>query len=178
LSRIINIMKFIIKAGLTMIIHFVLSCPLHAQQTFCTPNEIRTEIIIHSTPEAAWKLLTDFDQYPNWHPYLTSVTGELKLKHKIKASYLNADSTTGKFSAYILELAPNERLSWGGSLGFIFKAKHYYIIDQIDAHTIRFTQGEYWRGVFGKSYGKKIFQETFEKYKMMNVRMKEILEAS
>ena len=144
-------------------------------QTYCTDTAVRTEIIIQTNPDAVWNLLTDFNNYPSWHPYLFSVEGELTLKNKIKAT-LRSDSSS-RFSAYILELEPGKQLAWGGSLGFIFRAKHYYIIEVIDANTIRFIQGEYWHGWFGKNYGRKIYLETCINFQTMNAKMKNMLEA-
>lgn len=147
-------------------------------QVLCSEREIRTEIIIRTSSEAAWNLLTDFEKYPEWHPYIQKVEGEPVLKHKLKITVYNEDSTTSRFSAYILEFRPNETLSWGGSLGFIFRAKHYFIIRKIDADTIQLIQGEYWKGLFGKSYGRKIYRDTFNKFNLMNSRMKTLLEQS
>jgi hypothetical protein len=36
--------------------------------------------------------------------------------------------------------------------------------------------GEYWKGIFGKTYGKKIYKSVFEKFSAMNAKMKELLE--
>ncbi len=145
-------------------------------QILCTPNEIRTEITINTSAEQAWQLLTNFDNYSNWHPYILKVDGEVELKEKIKVTTIDADSTTDQFSAFILEFDPNKQLAWGGSLGFIFSARHYFIIEPISDNKILFIQGEYWHGLFGKNYGKKIYLETYQKFIAMNEKMKTILE--
>ncbi len=145
-------------------------------QTYFNENGVRTEIDIHATPDQIWQLLIDFNKYPLWHPYITAIKGEPKLKSKIKVTVKNEDSTSTKFSAYILELKSDELLSWGGSLGFIFRAKHYFILDPIDSTTVRFIQGEYWKGLFGKSFGGKIYKETYNRFNVMNNKVKELLE--
>ncbi|MBK7443023.1 MAG: SRPBCC domain-containing protein [Bacteroidetes bacterium] len=146
-------------------------------QILCTPNEIRTEITINASAAEAWQLLTDFDAYANWHPYILQIEGKVALKEKIKVTTIDADSTTDKFSAFILVFEPNKQLAWGGSLGFIFSAKHYYIIEPINDNQILFSSGEYWHGIFGKNYGKKIYLETYQKFSAMNEKMKSLLEA-
>lgn len=145
-------------------------------QTICTPKEIRTEIIINAPSAEAWKLLTDFDAYSGWHPYILKIEGKIALKEKIKVTTIDADSTADQFSAFVLELEPEKKLSWGGSLGFIFSAKHYFIIEPINDNQIRFVQGEYWHGLFGKHYGEKIYLDTFQKFIAMNEKMKILLE--
>ena len=143
----------------------------------CSANEIRTEIEIESSPEKIWNMLIDFKQYPTWHTYLVEVKGNAVEKTKIKCTALNSDSSTTKFSAFIQEVIPNKKLSWGGSVGFVFKANHYFILEEIDSNKVRFIQGEYWKGLFGKSYGKKIFEETYQKFVVMNQQLKRLVES-
>lgn len=149
---------------------------LTSAQSVCSEREIRTEIIIHTSPGAAWNLLTDFEKYPEWHPYILEVEGTPQLRHKLKFTVRENDSLTDRFSAYLLEFQPNETLSWGGSLGFIFRAKHYFIIREIDPETIQLIQGEYWKGMFGRSFGRKIYKETYDNFIRMNDKMKTLLE--
>jgi hypothetical protein len=146
--------------------------PFFYAQTLCTVTEVRTEITISASAESVWKLLLNSQDYPHWHPYITAIEGELALHKKIKVHTIDQEKKAGQFKAYVLKLEPNKELAWGGSLGFVFRAKHYFIIEVIDSQTVRFIQGEYWRGWFGKMYGKKIYQKTFANFKLMNERMK------
>lgn len=146
-------------------------------QVFAHANEVRTEILIHSKPEKVWNILTDFNQYSQWHPYITHIQGKLKKGKQLKVTYLDKDNKLKKFSAYVLDLDTNKTLSWGGSLGFIFRAKHYFMIEEVNDSTVKFIQGEYWRGMFGKGYGKKIYEQTFNKFNAMNERLKQMAES-
>jgi len=145
-------------------------------QTISDKHEVQTQITINTTAEKAWKVLTDFEKYPEWHPYISKIEGNLKKKSKIKVTYKKNDHEDGVFSAYIIENEENKKLSWGGSLGFIFRAKHYYMIEPIGIDSIKFTQGEYWKGIFGGMYGKKIYEDTTRKFELMNCKLKEMLE--
>ncbi|MFZ1592547.1 MAG: SRPBCC domain-containing protein [Chitinophagales bacterium] len=147
-------------------------------QQICTPNEIKTAITINASATETWQLLTNFNAYTNWHPYIVKIDGEVALKEKIKVTTIDSDSTTDQFSAFILEWEPDKQLAWGGSLGFLFSAKHYFIIEPINDTQILFIQGEYWHGIFGKNYGKKIYLDTYQKFIAMNEKMKAILESN
>lgn len=147
-------------------------------QTICTSTEIRTEVYIKASPEEVWEMLLAVDEYSTWHPYLIGVEGDLSVGSRIKVELREDSSSNNYFHAYIIELEPNQLLSWGGSLGFLFRAKHYYILQSEGVDSTLFIQGEYWRGWLGKTYGKRIYEETWEKFHLMNNRMKEILEAS
>ncbi len=41
-------------------------------------TEIKTEILISASPEKVWAILNDFGNYPNWNPFITSLTGDVK----------------------------------------------------------------------------------------------------
>ncbi|MDY9920045.1 MAG: SRPBCC family protein [Proteiniphilum sp.] len=41
-------------------------------------KEIRTEIIIRATSEKIWDILTDFENYPNWNPFITFIKGKVE----------------------------------------------------------------------------------------------------
>lgn len=145
-------------------------------QSACSERGVETFIDIKTTPDALWQLLISFDKYPEWHPYLIQAEGAPTLKNKITFTYVKQDSTQDTFKAYILEATPDTVLSWGGSIGFIFNAKHYYRIDRIDSETVRLTQGEYWHGIFGRSYGKKVYQDACANFQKQNQIMKAMLE--
>jgi hypothetical protein len=145
-------------------------------QTISNKHEVRTEITIKASPAAVWGMLTDVDNYPDWHPYIKKIEGNLSPKSKIKVTYQKDDTREGRFSAYIIDNEVNKQLSWGGSLGFIFRAKHYYTIETVGTDSVRLIQGEYWRGSFGGMYGKKIYRDTARKFELMNRKLKDILE--
>ena len=157
-------------------ISFLFSSIPVSSQTFSNKHEVRTEITIRSSSAAVWGMLTDVDNYPDWHPYIKKIEGKLSPKSKIKVTYKKDDTREGKFSAYMIDNEVNKQLSWGGSLGFIFRAKHYYSIEAVGPDSVRLIQGEYWRGIFGGMYGKKIYRDTARKFELMNQKLKEILE--
>lgn len=145
-------------------------------QTISGKHEVITQVTIKSNPAEVWRILTDFEKYPDWHPYIKRIEGTLDRKSIIKVIYKKNDNQEGVFSAYIIDNEVNKRLSWGGSLGFIFRAKHYYLIEIVGADSVKLVQGEYWKGIFGGMYGNKIYEDTAHKFELMNNKLKEIAE--
>ncbi len=47
------------------------------------PKEIKTEITITTTPEKAWAILTSFNDYSNWNPFIKSIKGTVEKGKKI-----------------------------------------------------------------------------------------------
>lgn len=145
-------------------------------QNYCLPNGIQTEINIAAPTDTVWKYLVDFENYPHWHPFLRHIDGESKKGKMQKFKAINKNGSETNFRAKIIEFQSSTKLSWGGSVGFIFNAKHYFYLESIDNQTTKLIQGEYWHGVFGKTYGKKIYKETYEKFLAMNEKLKILCE--
>ncbi len=141
----------------------------------CTTSEVRTQIVINADPTTIWNILLDVKNYPSWNPYIYEITGTIK-----KGSFVNFRMKNGdderKFKAQILELKTNETWAWGGSLLFFFKARHYFILQPIDATHTRLIQGEYWHGLFGKNFGKKVYRDACVNFEKMNVKLKQLAE--
>lgn len=41
-------------------------------------KELFTEIEIKATPESVWQLLTDFEKYPEWNPFIRRASEDRK----------------------------------------------------------------------------------------------------
>lgn len=46
--------------------------------------KVATEIMLSAPPEKAWKILSDFGNYPEWNRFLKSVRGEVALDAKLE----------------------------------------------------------------------------------------------
>jgi hypothetical protein len=79
------------------------------------------------------------------------------------------------FHAKVLEIKENATFAWGGSALFFFKARHYFQIESLPNGGVKLIQGEAWGGLFGKSYGKKVYQEAAENFERMNQKVMELM---
>ena len=148
-----------------------------AGQSDASPQGVYTEIVIEANATQIWELLIDFANYPEWHTYLTNVKGEVAKGKYLRFTYFDEKKKREKqFRAKILTLTPNEKLSWGGNLWFFFKAEHSFELIKVDETHTKLIQTEYWKGLFGKSFGKKIYQETLTQFEELNEQIKDIVE--
>ncbi|MFC2098889.1 SRPBCC family protein, partial [Bacteroidota bacterium] len=44
---------------------------------------ISTDITINAGMDKAWEILSDFPSYPEWNPFITQISGELKTGSKL-----------------------------------------------------------------------------------------------
>ena len=48
-------------------------------------NELRAEIEIDAEPARVWMVLMDFEAYPDWNPFITSIQGERTVGARLRA---------------------------------------------------------------------------------------------
>jgi len=140
-------------------------------------KSIRTEIIIDASPEKVWQVLTDFENYPNWNPFIISIKGELKEGTRLKNT-LMVDGKKEVFKPKILKVIPNEHFEWLGKapLG-TFKGQHYFKLEAISPTQTKLIHGEYFSGWLRGMIMKKIGKATQEGFIQMNKNLKKMAEA-
>ena len=144
-------------------------------QSYAKPNGVQVETIIEADGAKVWAILLRFEDYPNWNPYITKIEGKAE-KGKRLHIQIDGKEKDYDFKAKVLEMRPDSAFACGVGALFFFKARHYFILEYIGEGRFKFTQGESWRGLFGKSYGKKVYQEADENFQRMNLKLKEMAE--
>jgi hypothetical protein len=136
---------------------------------------IETNILIHASVEKVWAVLVDFDQYPNWNPFINSISGELKVGQTIKVKIAAPDSKPMIFQPKILTFIPNKEFSWLGYLFFksLFKGVHQFkLIDNGNGSTT-FQHNEIFNGLLIPLLQKQLDTKTKKGFEMMNIKLKE-----
>ena len=142
-------------------------------------KSIKTEIVINASREKVWNILTDFDKYPKWNPFIIKIEGELVKGKKLTNTMLNG----GKkfvFKPTILSVIPHQYFDWLGKLYIpgIFDGHHYFEIDELSSNQIKLTQGEHFSGILSTSILKKIGNDTRNNFIKMNQAVKALAENS
>ena len=137
-------------------------------------KEIKTSIVINATPQTVWSILTDFENYPNWNPFISSAEGEIAVGEKLKIT----DGGMG-FKPKVLVADENQELRWLGKLLFkgIFDGEHIFIIEDNKDGTVTFRQEEKFKGILVGMFSKKLDRETKPGFQAMNKKLKELAEA-
>src|SRR5947209_3256832 len=102
-------------------------------QTLTAKNmykSITTEIIINAPKEIVWAVLTDFENYKNWNPFMVSSSGKAVAGTKLVNVMKNKDKLH-TFKPVVLHAEENKYLDWLGSLLFkgVFDGHHYFKIE-------------------------------------------------
>ena len=136
-------------------------------------KSIKTEIIINASKERVWQILTHFAEYPIWNPFIISIKGDLNNSKQL-VNTLASGSKTYVFKPKILSVVPNQYFDWLGKLfvSGLFDGHHYFEIDELSPHQVKFTQGEHFSGLLSSYLLKKIGDETRNNFIRMNGALK------
>ena len=112
--------------------------------------ELRTEIEIDAPVERVWAVLTDFDKFPDWNPFIRRIHGNAQVGSRLDM-FLGASGTRGmRFRPIAKVVVPNRELRWLGRLGLprLFDGEHIFQIEPLGSTRARFIQRERFRGLF------------------------------
>ncbi|MDX6680189.1 MAG: hypothetical protein QOG94_228 [Solirubrobacteraceae bacterium] len=122
-------------------------------------REIHHAIELDASPEAAWAVLTDTPAYGEWNPFITRLTGELRVGAKLAALVLPpGDRRPATFKQTVLAVEPPRELRWLARVLVpgLFDGDHSFKIEPIAGGRTRFTQAERISGVVVPLVGGRI----------------------
>jgi hypothetical protein len=141
-------------------------------------REIFTEIEVAGPPERVWEMLTRFDAYPEWNPFIREVRGELREGGRLEV-YIQPPGHKGMtFRPVLLRVLPPRELRWLGRLWLprVFDGEHAFTIDDLGGGRARFAQGERFRGVLVPLLWGSMGRDTRRGFEDMNRALKRRVE--
>ena len=107
-------------------------------------REVHSEIEINASPERVWQVLTDFERYNEWNPYIVQASATLAAGQDIRMTLKLSDEKE-KSAKYMLTIVkPNQELRWQGFtyFGGLIDREHSFKIEKLEANQVRFVQRE------------------------------------
>ena len=135
---------------------------------------IETNIVIDSTPEKVWNVLTNFEEYELWNPFMTKVVGNASLGSKIE---VNIKTISGKNRSYypiITKFETNKELRWKGKsfLPGVFDGERVFVLKKSDDDKVSFSHKAIFSGLGVKLVGNKLDENLREGFVRMNEALK------
>lgn len=143
-------------------------------------KEIKTEILIHANPERIWEILTAFEQYPDWNPFIRSIQGEAKEGHRLVVRIKPPEASGMTFKPEVLAFEPHKEFRWIGHLLFpgLFDGEHKFELIDHGNGTATLIQSEKFTGVLVSLFAKQLENNTKRGFMEMNAKLKEIAEST
>jgi hypothetical protein len=141
---------------------------------------IETKVVIDSSAEKIWNILTNFEEYELWNPFMTKVVGDTSLGSKIE---VNIKTMSGKNRTYypiITKCETEKELRWKGKsiLPGIFDGERIFTLESSDDHRVLFSHKEIFSGLGVKFVGNKLDENLRESFVKMNEALKARAESS
>lgn len=142
-------------------------------------QQIQTEIIIHASKETVYEIITCFQEYEQWNPFIVKSKGVPVVGTKLSNTMLNGEKKI-VFKPVVSVADLNKRFEWLGSLFFkgLFDGQHYFIIEEIASDQINLIHGERFSGILSTAILKKIGDSTRDSFIRMNQALKERAETN
>jgi len=140
-------------------------------------RELRSEIDIEAPPEPIWSVLTDFDGYPEWNPFMRSLAGRCEVGARLKVRIEPPGRRPMTFTPTIRAAASGRELRWLGRLFVpgLFDGDHRLEIEPLENGRSRFVQSESFSGLLVPVFSKTL-AATQRGFEEMNVALKRRVE--
>ena len=140
---------------------------------------IETKITIDAPIATVWKELLNFSEYPNWNPFLRSISGKAEVGASLE---ILADIGRGKpmgFAPRVLKVDSEQEFRWLGHLLVrgVFDGEHYFILHALSDQQTEFVHGEQFRGLLSPLVLKMIRADTHQGFEAMNKALKQKVES-
>ena len=137
-------------------------------------KELKTSIEITASPQEIWRVLLDFESYPKWNPFITSITGNPNMGERIVAKIHPPGQRVMTFKPTLLTVEENTEFRWLGHFIFpgIFDGEHAFIIEPSEKSNSIFRQEEKFSGILVPIFWKMLDQHTRAGFNEMNQALK------
>lgn len=140
-------------------------------------REIVTEIDVDAPPARVWEVLTDFESFPEWNPFVREAAGEPVAGSRLKVQIHPPRGKGNTFRPSVIVADANRELRWLGRVLIpgLADGEHIFEIESRENGT-RFIQREEFRGPLW-SLLKGTLEKTEQGFHAMNSALKERAES-
>ncbi len=109
-----------------------------------TSDEVKTEIEIDSSANEVWKILSNFEEYAQWNPFITKISGELRKNAPIEVTIALPFSQSLVFPLKVERQTRGKEMVWSGETlaPNILDALHTFQINKLGPNKVQFVQTE------------------------------------
>ena len=136
---------------------------------------IETEIEIAASPQRIWSILMDFSAYPEWNPFIRSLSGDVTPGQLLRASIQLPGAKAMSFRPKVRVVEHLKELRWLGHLLLpgLFDGEHYFQLAALANGHTRFVQGEKFSGMLVSLFAARLGVSTKEGFVAMNAALKD-----
>jgi len=140
--------------------------------------KLETEIIINTSSDIVWNHLMNFEQYPNWNPFIKFIQGNAVKGNSLVVKIHPPDSSVMTFKPLILKSEKNVEFRWLGHFGIpgLFDGEHSFTLFDQGNNTTLFKHEERFSGILVPLFKKTLKTKTQVGFERMNHALKKLCE--
>lgn len=140
---------------------------------------LETEIQIAVSPEVVWSILTDFEKYPDWNPFIKKVTGKVSEGEQLQVTIHDPKGQDLIFKSTVKSVIKYAEFSWLGCFLFpgIYDGEHIFTITKNEDGCL-FVQKEIFSGLLVPLLWGSLNKDTRAAFVLMNNALKQRAENS
>jgi hypothetical protein len=117
--------------------------------------QLRAEVEIDAPCDEVWQVLTDFQRYPEWNPFIATVVGQLGPGAKLEVTLLLPGGRERVQRSTLVVCEPPLELRWHGRVmfGMLLGWEHFFRLSSTEGGRTRLAQGRNYRGMLVKYLG-------------------------
>lgn len=120
-------------------------------------KEVHTEVEINASAKKVWGIISDFQKYGEWNPFITHVQGEPKEGSKITIDVRTPAGAHRTYNPKITKAEQDKELRWVGKIPGVISGEHIFIITgQPGNNRVRFVNKEVFGGLLSSFFGSSI----------------------
>lgn len=136
---------------------------------------LETSIEIDAPRNIVWSVLTNFDSYPDWNPFIRSFKVKPNVGERFSVELQQPGGKAMIFNPTCLVLDENREFRWLGRLIIkgLFDGEHIFLLEELEEGRTHFIHKEEFRGILVPLLWNQLNTKTREGFERMNQKLKE-----
>jgi len=137
-------------------------------------NKVFTKTEIAAPAEIVWQILTDFNKYPEWNPFIVKIKGSLDKGSRLTVLLDNQNGKKQKFARRLKKIVRNSEFRWHGYVFMpgLLDAEHLFVVEKLSKVKTLFMQSERFSGILSPILTPFIRSSTEKSFDKMNEALK------
>jgi len=141
-------------------------------------KSLHAAIDVDAPAARVWQVVSDFERYPEWNPFIVRAAGELRVGKRLDVTIVAPGMKPVSFRPRVLDVEPGHLVRWKGEfkLPGLFDGRHALTVDPLDGRRSRFTTHEDVTGILLPFAG-RVMAASQQGFELMARAVKERAEA-
>lgn len=117
-------------------------------------------------------MLTDFERYPDWNPFIRKIEGKAVEGEKITIHITTPAGANRNYSPKVTKVVAEKELCWLGKMPGLLSGEHIFSIEPASDNSLRLVHREVFGGLLTSFFGSRLDNDVKKGFEEMNAALK------